>query len=156
MTGSAFENYSTSPDKLSDMINLNMVFEGGVMGFDYFEVAGVDIGATTTGFTDNFALGTLTLGGVDIGNLRLIDTFDNQPNWVGPEALYVRNLILGHGSYLDLNGLNLYYLDFTNLGGTFVNGTPTLVPAPTALGLAVIGLIVALGGLNRLHRRQSG
>lgn len=147
MIGSDFENHSTDAGDLADMINLNFIFEGGTANIDPFEVAGEDMGAIMAGFADNFALGTLTLGGVDVGNVKLVDTFDNQLASFGSEALYVENLILGPGSYLDLNGLNLYYLGFTDLGGSFFNGTPTQVPEPLTI------VLLGFGGLGLLRWR---
>ncbi len=111
MTGSAFENESTDPAALAGLSNLTLIFEGGSEDIDPFEVAGEDMGPVMAGLEDNFAHGTLQLGGADIGQLQLVDIFDNQPGWEGDEALYVENLVLGAGSLLDLNGLNLYYID---------------------------------------------
>ena len=108
MTGSIFKNYNTDPSDLAGLSNLELIFEGGSGGVANFEVASEDMGAVIGGWTDNFALGTLTLGGIDVGKIQLRDTFNNQP---GIEALYVSNLNIGAGSYLDLNGLNLYYLE---------------------------------------------
>ena len=109
MTGSAFENENTDATDLAGLSNLELIFEGGSEDIDPFEVAGEDMGAVINGWADNFVLGTLTLGDVDIGKIQLIDDYDNQPGWLGSEALYVYNLNIGSGSYLNLNGLNLYY-----------------------------------------------
>jgi len=73
------------------------------------EVAGQDRGPLPAGWRDNFATGGLMLGGADIGQVRLVDLFDNQPDWDGAEALYVHHLTVGPDSSLDLNGLALYY-----------------------------------------------
>jgi hypothetical protein len=123
MTGAAFENESTDADALAGLANLTLIFEGGLEDIDPFEVAGEDMGAVREGFDGNFVLDTLQLGGeAGVGQVQLIDLFDNQPEWEGSEALYVENLLLRDGSYLDLNGLNLYYRTFTNLGGTIELG----------------------------------
>jgi hypothetical protein len=123
MTGSAFENESTDSSDLSGLANLTLIFEGGTEDVDPFEVAGEDLGAVREGFYGNFVLGTLQLGGeAGVGQVQLVDLFENQ-FWTGDEALYVENLLLGDGSLLDLNGLNLYYRTFTDLGGTIeMNG----------------------------------
>ncbi len=151
MTGSAFENESITPDNLTDLANLTLIFEGGQGVIDPFEIAGEDMGTMLAGFDTNFALGTLQLGGdAGIGQIQLVDLFDNRPEWEGSEALYVENLILGADSSLDLNGLNLYYQNLTDLGGTvsFSGGTMTQVPEPATLILLVIG------GLATLLRRN--
>jgi len=55
-------------------------------------------------------LGSLELGGTDgPGAMKLVDKSDNQPDWIGAEALYVGTLALNEGAVLDCNGLNLYY-----------------------------------------------
>ena len=151
MTGSAFENESINPDNLVGLGNLTLIFEGGTGDVDPFEVAGEDMGAVMAGFDSNFALGTLQLGGdAGIGQIQLVDTFDNRPDWEGSEALYVKNLIIGAGSTLDLNGLNLYYLNFTDLGGSidFNGGDMQQVPEPATL------LLLALGGVALLRRKH--
>jgi len=150
MTGSAFENESTDPGSLAELANLTLVFEGGEGVIDPFEVAGQDFGLTETGFVDNFALGTLQLGGDNgIGHVCLVDLFDNQPDWLGTEALYVDSIILGEDSLLDLNGLNVYYRSFVDMGGTIdlSGGSFSQVPEPATLGL------LAFGGLAVLRRR---
>ena len=64
MTGSDFENYSTHPEALAGLIHLMLEFEGGEGVVDTFEVAGLDLGVNPAGLVDNFALGTLKLGGL--------------------------------------------------------------------------------------------
>jgi len=150
MTGSAFENESTDPAALAGLADLNLIFEGGTTDIDPFEVAGRDIGTAPGGWDLNFELGTLTLGGsAGIGQVVLVDTFDNQPGWEGNEALYVHNLVVGPGSTLDLNGLRLYYKyasidpDAIVLGGGIVQ-----IPEPATLTL------LALGGLALRRKRR--
>ena len=113
MTGAAFQNESKDPDALAGLGNLNLIFEGGTADTDPFEVAGKDQGAVWGGFVKNFTLGQMTLGGADVGCVRLVDNFDNG-NRGGPagaaEAQYVKRLQVGAGSTLNLNNLNLYYL----------------------------------------------
>ena len=141
MTGSIFENESTDSDALSGLGNLEMIFEGGNEDIDTFEVAGKDIGNIyPDGWTDNFVLDTLTIGGDDIGKLKLVDIFDNNPNWAGQEALYVVNLNIGAGSYLDLNGLNLYYINSSiDPSAIIIYNGGLLIPEPTTIGMLIIG-----------------
>jgi len=129
MAGSSFENYNTNyntdPADLSGLGNLELIFEGVATVLAPFEIRGRDLGAVLEGFDVNFALGTLTLGGADIRQVQLVDTFDNQPGWSGSEALYVSNLIMNAGATVDLNDLHLYYLN----GGApkqFFNGDADL------------------------------
>jgi len=111
MTGADLENASTDPLALAGLGNLELIFEGGAQAIDALEAAGEDMGAVTAGWTDNFALFRLTLGGADAGRIRLVDNSDNQPAWEGAEAVYVDGLTLNPGATIDLNGLKLYYLN---------------------------------------------
>ncbi|KPK80581.1 MAG: hypothetical protein AMJ81_11815 [Phycisphaerae bacterium SM23_33] len=105
MVGAAFENESTDPAALVGLNNLHLIFEGG--GYSRpLEVGGRDLGMTLEGLKGNFALSGLTVGGALPGRVMLVDQTDNQP---GLEALYVTNLTVNAGSYLDLNGQKLYY-----------------------------------------------
>ncbi len=126
MTGSHFENLSTSESQMGGLSNLEMIFEGGAADPDYFEIACEDKGAVDAGFFGNFSLGKLTLGGADIGMIILADNTDNG-NRGGAggsaEALYVDRLELGAGSVLDLNNHHLYWrTEFIDNGGTILNG----------------------------------
>ncbi len=120
MNRAKFKNRSTNPAALAGLSNLALVFEGRARD-NRFEVAGEDMGVSLVGFDLNFALGTLQVGSGGVrGVLQLVDNFDNQPGWVGDEALYVENLIIeGVGSSIDLNGLNLYYLNGGDLKQLF-------------------------------------
>jgi T5SS/PEP-CTERM-associated repeat protein len=131
MTGSDFQNESTNPADLAALSHLGLVFEGGPGVTDSLEAAGENRGDTLAGFTDNFAHGTLALGGAAVGKVRLDDLVDNQPGWGGAESLYVINLAVGAGSRLDLNGIDLYYLNATvDPGGEVIGGTITRVDVP--------------------------
>lgn len=104
-----FWNYNTDPNDLAGLKNLRIIYESEGELFGSFEVGGRDMGAIIP--VHNFMLGTLIIGAEDVGNIKLVDNRDNQPGWAGDEILYVRNLEIGPGSYLDLNGLKLYYLN---------------------------------------------
>jgi len=138
MTGAALENLSTAPADLAGLANLTLIFEGGTGVTDDFEAAGQDKGADLSGWTANFALGTLQLGGAAAGRVALVDTFDNQPGWVGDEALYTDTLIMNAGATIDPGGLNLYYL---NGGGPkqFFRGDAKLDGNVDVLDLAALG-----------------
>ncbi len=111
MKGTDLENESTSSSNLSGLENTTFIFEGGESVTDLLEVAGEDKGTDSSGWSDNFVIGTLQLGGADKGRIQLVDNFDNQPSWSGTEALYVNNIVFNLGAYIDLNNINLYYLN---------------------------------------------
>ena len=144
-TGSAFENNSRTPAAVADLDRVTLIFEGGPAVVDPFEVAGADLGPVAAGLDENFALGTLQLGGADdVGQLLLVDMVDNQLDGEGNEALYVENLVLGPGSSLDLGGLNLYYLRATiDPDATIAGGSARQIPEPTALSLLLAGGLLA-------------
>ena len=146
MTGAAVENQSATPADLAGLANLALIFEGGPAVIDDFEAAGQDLGAAPAGWVDNFALGTLQLGGLAAGRLRLVDGFDNQPGWAGAEALYVGELILNAGAAIDLNGLHLYYL---NGGGPrqLFHGDATLDGRVNYLDVGIVATNYGSGGL---------
>jgi len=147
MSGSAFENFGTDPEQLAGLRELRLIFEGGPGVWDAFEVAGEDRGATMAGFSDNFALATLEIGGAKIGQVRLSDAFDNQTDWVGVEALYVAILTINAGSTFDLSGHNVYCLNLVNNGGNIVlnGGGLYTVPKPSTLVLLLaVGFAVLL------------
>ena len=158
MTGSAFENENTGPTDLAGLSNLNLIFKGGADDVDPFEIGGKDLGPVMEGLDDNFALGTLTLGGsAGIGQIDLVDSFDNQPDWTGDEALYVYCLNIGPGSSLDLNTYSLYYLDGSIDASAFIDesgggrlirlGETDVIPEPGTL-------ILLGGGLLAVARRR--
>ena len=111
MAGASLDNWNTNETSMAGLNNLGLVFEGGsIAGVVTCEIAGQDLGATMAGLSENYALDKLILGGTDIGQVQLVDWRDSM---TGAEALYVRDLDIGAGSYLDLNGHNLYYIDST-------------------------------------------
>jgi len=163
MTGADHANYSTTPTALLGLDHTRMLFEVGPASTDLwstYEVAGRDLGPVRQGWYNNFQLETLQVGGDHPGALRLANEFDNQPVFPWPEALYVRYLRIGPDSRLDLNGLNLYYLQgeidpaADVVGGMLAavdggNGDgPSPIPEPATILLVVPGLV----GLLRRRR----
>ena len=124
MTGTNFENLSTSESNLAGLSNLTLIYDNQSPGTtDTFEIAGTDMGRDPLGFTDNFALAGIELN--DQAVLQLMDSVNNgNRNGVGgaSEALYVDKLTLEAGSGLNLNGLHLYVCDLEDRGGTIGNG----------------------------------
>lgn len=103
MTGSTFDNLSQNEIGLADLANLELIFEGGAGVKDTFEVASAPGG----GWVENFALGTLTIGGMDLGHLQLVDRIDNGNRSDGAEVLVMSALNILPLSSLDLAGLGL-------------------------------------------------
>jgi hypothetical protein len=148
MTGSAFENHSTSPTALNDMADLTLWFQGGPGVVDPFEVAG------RLGSSD-FLLDGLIIGGPrGVCIVSLMDLFDNQAGG-DPEVLYVNHLTVNCGSFLVLNDIAMFVdgvrvvAGDTRFGcGTIVNSMPVPEPA-TAIPLLA-------GAASLLLRRRKG
>jgi hypothetical protein len=156
MTGSHFRNAGQNPAVSRGLANIALSFEGGAGVTDTFEIASRDLGADAAGLLDNFALDVLQLGGAaGVGNVRLVNDFDNTPDWPGQETLYVHRLILNPGAVLDLNGRTLYYESFSNHGGTIQlnGGSMQLVPEPRAAGVLAC-LCAALTAARTPRRRR--
>jgi hypothetical protein len=114
------------------------------------------MGEMVAGFYGNFALAGLTLGGADVGKVKLVDNNDNG-NEYGPggdyEALYVKHLVLKSGSTLDLNGLHLYYETFDNQGGTILHGAPIhVIPEPGTIAM-IVPAVFSLAAVAARRRR---
>jgi hypothetical protein len=126
MNGADLKNTSRDPVALLGLDSVRLIFTIGPeddLAWETYEVAGKDLGFVRHGWWQNFQLHTLQVGGEDVGELRLVDEFDNQPDY-DPEALYVRYLRVGPHSTLDLNKLNLYYLDaWIDDDAVILNGT---------------------------------
>ena len=148
-----FDNRSTDPVDLAGLGNLAMVFQGGVAPMATFELAGEDRGAVMSGFDENFALGSLDVGGAEEAYLLLGDLFDNSPGG-GLEALYLDDLRVGPGSILDMNpflDFHVYYRGTLTVEGEIINGYPEYVPEPGTLTLLAAGAAL-LGWRKRRSR----
>jgi hypothetical protein len=106
MTGANLDIIGTVEVNLAGLANTQFIFDGGAADVSLFEVAGMVGG----GFTNNFAVGALTLGsGTFIGEVQLIDQRDNGNR--GPsskESLFAGALLVNTGSWLDMHGYRLY------------------------------------------------
>lgn len=104
---------------------------------DTIEIAGLDGGRPWSAFGHNFALGRVQIGTRDTqGHIRLSDAWANRGD-ENTEVLYVRHLEIGPASSLELDGMTLYTLEYTNDGGA-------LLPGPTGQ-LVEVGPIQHLG-----------
>jgi hypothetical protein len=150
--GPTVEIFSTDSEALAGLNDLTLAFESGDDDWATLEVAGEDMGFAMEGFFENFALDTLQIGSEsEVAYVQLVDLFDNQPGWVGSEALYVDTLIVEADSLLDLNGLHIYYLHGVFGEDAILTGgqvTAVAVPEPATLGLLLIG------GLALVRRRR--
>jgi hypothetical protein len=120
-------------------------------------LAGLDLGGSSKGYTNNFSLGTLDLSGYGSANrLQLI-----APNSMMSTALYV-----GAISQIATNDLissyNVYYLPDSNpelfaggdQGKYMLNGGGFLIPIPEPSGLLLFALAF-LGGLVLRKRKNA-
>ncbi len=112
-----------------------------------FEVMSQDLGNVTTGFRDNFAYATLTLGNSTY--VQLVDNAVNSSGSTGPEALYVDTLLVPAGTTLNLNGLHVY-ARLAQIAGTIVGGTINPLPSggPLILNIAAAGNIKTAGAAD--------
>ncbi len=122
----SMEMQSTSAADMAGLEQLTLLMEGNAD----IEVGGRDMGAVLAGFDNNFALSELVLGDDQIGLVRLVDETDNALADSQDEALYVDRLVLGAGSGLNLNGLNLYYHQFIDEGGLILPEGGALIHVP--------------------------
>ena len=144
--------------------DVKMAGTGTALNPQTLEVGGVDLGATIAGFTNNFALHSLTLDSATY--VELVDQYQNATpsGWTpGTEALYLYSLSTNADPpTLDLDGLHVYIWDgnlndqpiaLTN--GTY-NGITIVgasVPEPGTLTLLVTGGLMLLGIAYRRGRK---
>ncbi|MFQ5410853.1 MAG: hypothetical protein ACE5EC_01090 [Phycisphaerae bacterium] len=123
------------------------------------EAGGSDVGPAPGGFVDNFDFSVIEL---DTGaNVLLVDQFDNG-NRNGPigfaEAIYADTLIMGVGSVLHLNNLNLYVGGVQVLPGPFGGGqvVDTVIPSciPAVSHTSRWLLLLVMGGVGILAIRR--
>ena len=108
---------SDDASAMAGLENVTLVFEGGVDHDSTLEIASQDRGPTMDGYDDNFALGTLEVGGTNPADVVLVDEFFNSGV---DEALYLDTLVLNPGSTLDLDGQTLYVRTIDDNGGALV------------------------------------
>src|SRR5262249_41015406 len=97
-------------------------------------------------FTNNFAYGTLALGGS--AYVRLVDNADNSAG-TGSEALYINGLIVPSGTTLDLHGLHVYARG-SQILGQVINGSVSYTPdgGPVILNKATSGALNVAGQVD--------
>ncbi len=134
-TSVRFENEATDPNALSGLSNVTLVYQ---CAHGTLDVGGQDMGETTAGQTNNFALKSLEVGrDSNVGRIELLDLADNQPALDGNEALYVESFSITPGSMLHLNG-NKLYVNGTEVGpgdGNDYGGGLILPGNPNSKGL---------------------
>ena len=121
LAGVGFINHGNNEANVAGLSNIEFIFEAGAATDATVEVAGTVDG----GFTNNFAMGGLTLGGADVGKVQLVDDSNNGNRGTGSEAMFANAMTIGAGSSLDVNGLRLYILGdvATTLDGYIAAGT---------------------------------
>jgi hypothetical protein len=98
---------------------------GSIQNPQRLEVFSQDKGSVAVGFQNNFTMGRMEL--TNRTYVLLVDESDNSPG-TGKEALYVKTLVVGEGSTLDLNGFNVYVYGSV-INGSVVNGNIIHFPA---------------------------
>ncbi len=137
-----FINGSTQSNAF-DLLGASVFFDGGAgNNTQQFTVAGLDLGADVAGYSNNFAIGSFTVGG-SVGILRLVGNAGH--------ALYVSNLTVTAGSTLLLNGFTIYAMDNPVIEGNVINngGQLVVVPEPSTLALIGAGLLLLILGRRR-------
>jgi hypothetical protein len=151
--GGSFYNTSTM-NTLWDTGQSTLIFTGGEDSHT-LQIPGLDMGASFSGYTDNFAWGTLDVTGQE---LTLSSAFDFDA------ALYLGRILglvfddLTIANIYSSEALNLYYNAALNpyLGGLTYNLTaggrliPAVVPLPGSVWLLLLGLV----GLAVVRRRR--
>jgi hypothetical protein len=143
-----FINNSTQSNAF-DLAQASVFFDGGAgNNTQQFTLAGLDLGADVAGYSNNFAIGSFTVGG-SAGILRLVG--------VAGHALYVSNLTVTAGSTLLLNGFTVYAMDNPVIEGNVISGGGQLVvvPEPSALTLVWAGLLLLILGRRKAKARIS-
>jgi hypothetical protein len=121
---------TTNADLYQPLGTVQVLGSGSASNPNLLEVMSQDLGAVASGFSDNFAYGTLNTVG---GYLQLVDDAHNSGG-TAPEALYVNSLIVPTGSTFDLNGLSVY-VRTAQINGTVTGGSITQVPEGGAFAL---------------------
>ncbi len=98
---------------------------------EFLEAMSADLGSSATGFTNNFAYGTLVLANNTY--VKLVNQSANSPG-SSTEAVYANSLVVPAGCTLNLNGLNLYVRD-AQIAGTVTGGSITQIPNGGALNV---------------------
>jgi len=105
MNGASWQNAATSDAASYGLQNLELLFQGTGGTPATLEVASAEEG----GFSGNYALWRLRVGGTTPGEVLLFDHYDNRGSRSkGKECLFVEQLSIGPSSTLDLNGLAVF------------------------------------------------
>jgi hypothetical protein len=160
----AFKNASQVSSKVGGLAETTFLFNGtGPASTNFFEIAGQDLGAVVEGFTNNFHIKALTIGGSGVATVKLVNEYLNYngtPPGSYAEGLYIHTLTVNSGSTFDLSNFHVYAGTFNNYG-TILNGSvtvmqgglgngPETIPEPTVLAM----ILPALLGIGAVIRRR--
>jgi formylglycine-generating enzyme required for sulfatase activity len=143
LRGPKFENRCSRPASFPGLPNLNLILEGGT-NFMTLEAASYD----WRGFEENFVLGTLTLGGENVGCAALTNRFSNYTSGDPNQELFAAlNLVMAEQSVLDLKGLGLLLRNpAADLHGE-IRLSGGRLTARGGLGLSPLGALSGVGAL---------
>ena len=161
-----FENLSRDPDcfdwpgtlEFGGLIDNPECADPGSSESD-FEVAGLDLGPSASGYQNNFAMGTLT---VKSGHtVQFVNNHQNLTSAGGcEEALYVNTLHLEAGSTVRVVDCRVYYATLEDEGamlefqgcGELSQVSP--IPAMTHVGMMLTAVLMITAGAAMIHIRR--
>ncbi len=134
---------ATNPGQFDTAGTVVLAGGGTAVSPELFEALSKDVGTAASGFSNDFAIGTLVLANNTY--VKIVDQNDAIP----AQTVYANSIVIPTGTTLDLNGLHVYTRALQQTG-TVVNGTITQIPdsGPLIVGDPTPGKISVAGELD--------